>query len=118
MRKCAAALGVKTPETTFFVCKEPEDIKRFAPEIRRWILKSQPVLVVRENIPMNDQISERWPLDIAIIDGLGYDEQSFHVVFPGGKDRGTHGSGDMQLTDILRRTTKSVIMFYRPGVSK
>ena len=117
VRKCAAALGVKTPETTFFVCKEPEDIKRFAPEIRRWILKSQPVLVVRENLPISDEVSERWPLDIAIIDGL-YDEESFHVVFPGGKDRGTRGSDYMRLEDILRRTTKSVVMFYRPGVNK
>ena len=76
---------------------------------------SQPVLVVRENIPMNDQISERWPLDIAIIDGLGSDPQSFHVVFPGGKDRGTRGNGEMQLEELLHRTTKSVVMFYRPG---
>ena len=64
---------------------------------------------------MNDQTSTRWPLDIAIIDGLGSDAESFHVVFPGGKDRGTRGSGEMKLEDILRRTTISVVMFYRPG---
>ena len=115
VKKCASALGVKSPETTFFPCSDPEDIKRLAPEIRRWILLSQPVLVVRENLPMNDQTSTRWPLDIAIIDGLGSDAESFHVVFPGGKDRGTRGSGEMKLEDILRRTTISVVMFYRPG---
>ena len=78
---------------------------------------SQPVLVVRENKTMKDDISERWPLDIAIIDGLGDDPLSFHVVFPGGKDRGTRPSGEMKLEEILNRTTKAVVMFYRPGGS-
>ena len=117
VRKCAAALGVKTPENTFFPCKDADDINRLAPDIRRWILLSQPVLVVRENLPMNDETSHRWPLDIAIIDGLGSDKHSFHVVFPGGKDRGTRESGEMQLEDLLHRTTKAVVMFYRPGRS-
>ena len=72
---------------------------------------------MRENLPISDEVSERWPLDIAIIDGL-YDEESFHVVFPGGKDRGTRGSDYMRLEEILHRTTKSVVMFYRPGVNK
>lgn len=117
VKKCAAALGVKSPETTFFPCKTEEDINRLAPEIRRWILMSQPVLVVRENQTMRDELSARWPLDIAIIDGLGDDSLSFHVVFPGGKDRGTRGSGEMKLGEILYRAKKSVVMFYRPGQS-
>ena len=115
VKKCAAALGMRSPETTFFPCRAAEDIERLAPEIRRWILMSQPVLVVRENNPMRDDISKRWPLDIAIIDGLGEDAQSFHVVFPGGKDRGTRSSGVMKLGEILHRAKKSVVMFYRPG---
>ena len=118
VKKCAAALGVKSPETTFFPCDAEDDINRLAPEIRRWILMSQPVLVVRENQPMRDEISHRWPLDIAIIDGLGDDPLSFHVVFPGGKDRGTRDSGEMKLGEILYRARKSVVMFYRPGQSR
>ncbi|MBQ4200374.1 MAG: hypothetical protein II649_10915 [Kiritimatiellae bacterium] len=119
VKKCAGALGVAEPEKTFFPCKAAEDLQRLAPEIRRWILKSQPVLVVRENLPASEEISARWPLDIAIIDGLGEDEQAFHVVFPGGKDRGTGTeSGVMPLEDLLRRTTKAVVMFYRPNAKK
>ena len=116
VKKCAAALNIKTPEKTFFVCQGEEDLLKLAPEIRRWILLSQPVMVVRENLPMTDEISERWPLDIAFIDGLGEDAESFHVVFPGGKDRGTHRrSGEMRLEKLLERTTNAIVMFYRPG---
>lgn len=116
VKKCATALNIKTPEKTFFVCREEEDLLKLAPEIRRWILLSQPVIVVRENFPMSDEISERWPLDIAFIDGLGEDAESFHVVFPGGSDRGTHRkNGEMRLEKLLDRTTKAIVMFYRPG---
>ena len=115
VKKCAAALGIKSPETTFFPCDDAEDINKLAPEIRRWILMSQPVLVVRENKTMKDDISERWPLDIAFIDGLGDDPLSFHVVFPGGRDRGTRRSGEMKLEYLLHRTTQAIVMFYRPA---
>ncbi len=115
VKKCAAALGIKSPETTFFPCSDADDINKLAPEIRRWIFMSQPVLVVRENKTMKDDISERWPLDIAIIDGLGGDPLSFHVVFPGGRDRGTRHSGEMKLEDVLHRTTQAIVMFYRPA---
>lgn len=116
VRKCAAALNIKTPEKTFFVCQGEEDLLKLAPEIRRWILLSQPVIVVRENRAMSDEVSERWPLDIALIDGLGEDAESFHVVFPGGADRGTRRkSGEMRLETLLERTTNAIVMFYRPG---
>ncbi len=114
-KKCAAALKMKTPEKFFFACKTEDEINRLAPEIRRWILMSQPVMVVRETPFLENNTEARWPLDIAFIDGLGVDETSFHVVFPGGKDRGLKSGGVMQLGDILEKTTNAMVIFYRPG---
>ncbi len=115
VKKCAAALKVKNPEKAFFPCKTAEDINKLAPEIRKWMLMSQPVLVVRESTFLPGVTHERWPLHIAIIDGLGRDAESFHVVFPGGKDRGLRTGGEMKLAELLEHTSNAVVMFYRPG---
>ena len=74
-------------------------------------------MLVRQSLPLNDEISQRWPLDIAIIDGLGFDDETFHVVFPGGSDRGRKNQkgGYMKLGDLLYRTSDAMLMFYRPG---
>ena len=64
---------------------------------------------------MKPDTPDRCPLDIAIIDGLGGSPLSFHVVFPGGRDRGTRHSGEMKLEDVLHRTTQAIVMFYRPA---
>ena len=117
--KCATALKIKSPEKVFFSCATEDEMKALAPAVRTSILKSQPVLVVRQNKPMSDELSVRWPLHIAIIDGLGPDEETFHVVFPGGADRGRKGLDDtVKLTDLLERTTDAMMMFYRPGQSR
>ena len=117
--KCAAALKIKNPETTFFSCQTEEDLLSKKDQIRQWILNSQPVMVVRQNRPLSDEISQRWPLDIAIIDGLGLDSETFHVVFPGGCDRGQRSvqSGYMKLDSLLNRTSDAMLMFYRPGAT-
>ena len=115
VKRCAAALKVKSPEKTFFPCRTAEDINALAPRIRSWILMSQPVLVVRESEFFPDMPSQRWPLDIAIIDGLGGDATSFHVVFPGGKDRDLRPGGILKLEELLEHTSNAVVMFYRPG---
>lgn len=117
VEKCAAALKLKNPEEVFFNCPTEEALVAKKDEIRRWILMSQPVLIVRQNRPLEDDISQRWPLDIAIIDGLGFDSETFHVVFPGGCDRGRRGvkDGYMRLGELLYRTSDAMLMFYRPG---
>ena len=118
--KCAAALKIKSPETVFFNCPTEEALLAKKDEIRRWILLSQPVMLVRQSRPLNDEISQRWPLDIAIIDGLGFDSETFHVVFPGGSDRGRkeQKGGYIKLGELLYRTSDAMLMFYRPGASE
>lgn len=115
--KCAAALKVKNPEKVFFSAKTEAELVSHKDMIKEWMLLSQPVLLVRQNKPLTDEESQRWPLDIAIIDGLGSDGDTFHVVFPGGCDRGrkSRPSGYMKLGDLLDRTTDAMLMFYRPG---
>ena len=115
--KCAAALKIKSPETVFFNCPTEEALVAKKDEIRRWVALSQPVMLVRQSRPLKDDISQRWPLHIAIIDGLGFDDETFHVVFPGGSDRGRkeQKSGYMKLGDLLYRTSDAMLMFYRPG---
>jgi len=118
--KCAAALKIKSPETVFFNCPTEESLLAKKDEIRRWILLSQPVMLVRQNRPLSDEISQRWPLDIAIIDGLGFDSETFHVVFPCGCDRGRSKvkDGYMKLGDLLYRVSDAMLMFYRPGATE
>ena len=117
--KCAAALKVKSPEKAFFSCKTEKELLAKKDEIRKWILASQPVMVVRQNRPLTDDMSQRWPLDVAIIDGLGPDDETFHVVFPGGCDRGQSHVKDglMPLGSLLERTSDAMLLFYRPGVA-
>jgi len=117
VKKCAEVLKVKAPEKTFFPCRTAEEINALAPRIREWILMSQPVLVVRESEFFPDMPSQRWPLDIAIIDGLSDDATSFHVVFPGGKDRDLKSGGVLKLEELLEYTSNAIVMFYRPGLS-
>jgi len=117
VKKCAEVLKVKTTEKTFFPCRTAEEINALAPRIREWILMSQPVLVVRESEFFPDMPSQRWPLDIAIIDGLSDDATSFHVVFPGGKDRDLRSGGVLRLEELLEYTSNAIVMFYRPGHS-
>lgn len=113
---CARALKIKNPEEVFVSCKKAEELTAQAPRIREWLMKSQPVMVIRQNMTPNDETSMRWPLDIAIIDGIGENPGEFHVVFPMGRDRedGKRPSGYMQLENLLHRTTDAMLMFYRP----
>ena len=115
--KCAAALKVKNPEKVFFSAKTEEELLSHKDKIKEWILLSQPVLLVRQNRPMSDDESQRWPLDIALIDGLGSSPETFHVVFPGGCDRGNKSrtNGYYGLGSLLDRTSDAMLMFYRPG---
>ncbi|MBO7207657.1 MAG: hypothetical protein J6W10_08600 [Kiritimatiellae bacterium] len=117
VEKCAKALKISNPEDVFVSCKSQADLLAQSAKIREWISKSQPVMVVRENDPMRDDLSVIWPLDIAIIDGIGENEGEFHVVYPNGCDRGERSrvSGVMKLDDLLFKTTDAMLMFYRPG---
>ena len=114
--KCAAALKIENPEEVFVPCKTEEELKACAEKIRAWIMKSQLVLVVRQNKPPTDDQSVRWPLDIAIIDGIGEGDDEFHVVFPLGKDRSfkTPERGYVTLDKLLHRSSDAMLMFYRP----
>ena len=115
--KCADALGIKNPETAFFTAKTEEDVLRRKDMIRKWLLDSRPVMLVRENKTLSDEISERWPLDIAFIDGLGEDDETFHFVFPGGRDSGLNGARTERYarpSDVLNRTSDAMLIFYRP----
>jgi hypothetical protein len=117
VEKCAKALKIPNPEEVFVSCKTEAELLAQAGKIREWISKSQPVMVVRENDPMRDDLSVIWPLDIVIIDGIGESEGEFHVVYPNGCDRGDRSrvSGFMKLEEVLYRAKCAVVMFYRPG---
>jgi hypothetical protein len=119
VEKCAKALKIPNPEEVFVSCKTEAELLAQAGKIREWISKSQPVMIVRENDPMRDDQSVLWPLDIAIIDGIGENEGEFHVVYPNGCDRGDRSrvSGYMKLGDLLFKTTDAMLMFYRPGAA-
>ena len=116
--RCASALNIRSAGKVFFPCTTEDDLLKHKDRIREWILNSQPVMVVRQNRAMNDDISQRWPLDIAIIDGLGYygESDTFHIVFPGGCDRGlkSRPNGYYSLGTLLERTSDAMLMFYRP----
>lgn len=116
VEKCAAALKIGNPEEVFVSCKTEEELKASSAMIRAWLMKSQLVLVVRQNKPPTDEHSVRWPLDIAIIDGIGEGDEEFHVVFPLGKDRGfrTPERGYVTLDKLLYRASDAMLMFYRP----
>lgn len=113
---CAAALKIRKPVEAFAPASTPERLLEKKDKIREWLMKSQPVLLVRQSRPMEDDLSERWPLDVAIIDGLGTEEGVFHVVHPGGSDRGRPNSAEGFETaeDLLHRTTAAILLFYRP----
>ncbi len=115
--KCAGVLKIPDPENVFISCKTEEELLSRSAMIRGWIAKSQPVMIVRENRTMTEDTSFHWPLDIAIIDGLGEKEGEFHVVYPNGCDRGDESrrSGYVKLSDLLYRTSDAMLMFYRPG---
>lgn len=119
VEKCAKALKIPNPEEVFVSCKTEAELVAQAGKIREWISKSQPVMIVRENDPMRDDLSVIWPLDVAIIDGIGENEGEFHVVYPNGYDRGDRSrvSGYMKLGDLLFKTTDAMLMFYRPGAA-
>jgi hypothetical protein len=116
VEKCAAALKIGNPEEVFVSCKTEEELKASSDMIRAWLMKSQLVLVVRQNKPPTDEHSVRWPLDIAIIDGIGEGDEEFHVVFPLGKDRGfrTPERGYVTLDKLFYRASEAMLMFYRP----
>lgn len=117
--RCAKALGISNPEDVFVSCRTEAELLAQSAKIREWILRSQPVMVVRENDSMRDDESVIWPLDIAIIDGIGRNDGEFHVVYPNGFDRGDRSrvGGFVDLKEILYKTEDAVLMFYRPGDS-
>ena len=113
--KCAAALRIKNPESVFFSAATEEAVLKHKDQIRKWLLDSRPVMIVRQNKPLSDEISERWPLDIAFIDGFGDDDETFHFVFPGGRDGGMNGACTERYArpgDVLSRTTDAMLIFY------
>lgn len=109
--KCSAAMGLD--QSAFAECSTPEKITALKGEVRKCILQSRPVMVVRESLPFREGESVMWPLDIAFIDGLGPDDETFHVVFPAGCDRGRGGvrSGYMKLDALLYKTSAAVMVF-------
>ena len=116
VRRCAAALKIKDPEKVFFAIDRASGFEPYLPEIRRWLLQSQPVMIVRQNLPRMGETA-RMPLDICFIDGFGDDENTFHVTFTGGQDRDNKSrrTGCMRLTETIEDTSAAMLMFYRPG---
>lgn len=116
VRRCAAALKIKDPEKAFFAIDRENGFEPYLPEIRRWILQSRPVMVVRQNVPRMGETA-RMPLDICFIDGLGGGEDTFHVTFPGGQDRDNKArrNGVMRLSETIDDTSAAMLVFYRPG---
>jgi hypothetical protein len=115
--KCAAALKIRNPKAVFFPAKTEEAVLEHKGLIREWLLDSKPVMLVRQNKPLDDELSERWPLDVAFIDGFGDDDETFHFVFPGGRDGGkkcTYGERYARPADVLTRTSDAMLIFYRP----
>lgn len=114
IERCSAAMGL--PKDDFFECSDAEKLYSRKDDIRRSILESRPVAIVRQSLPMTPDESVVWPLDIAFIDGFGFDEDTFHVVFPCGTDRGRRNvlSDYMKLEDLLHRAEAAVLIFVKP----
>ncbi len=112
---CAAALKVKKPEDVFVVCETPEELEKQMPRIKEWIMRSQPVMFVRESGYIGQETENRHPLDTVFIDG--FDGERLHATFPLGGDRGIKGRGSsfLETKDLFDHVTGGVLMFYRPG---
>jgi len=112
-KRCAKALKVKDPRKMFVQVKTAADLEAQRGEIKKWLDRSEPVMLVRENDFMPEVTDRRYPLDIAFIDGYD-DEGEWHVTFPLGKDRNTVPSGHHSAKTLMVSVKDAVLMYYRP----
>ena len=113
-KTCARELKIKDPKKAFVSVPTAADLTAHKAEIKAWVDKSQPVLLVRENKLMPDITHEIYPLDIALIDGYDADGR-WHVTFPLGSDRGSKlGSGCHPDETLYTSVTDALLLFYRP----
>ena len=112
-RRCAKALKIKDPRKAFVEVKTADDLARQKDAIRAWLDLSQVVWLVRENDFMPDVTERRYPLDIALIDGVDASGR-WHVSFPLGSDRNTVPSGYYDPERLMLKVTNAVLFYYRP----
>lgn len=109
-----AALGYrKPPKESIIIPVEKETITAFSRRIRESITLAQPVMLIRENQIVPPDTNSYYPLDIVLIDGYS-GEDTFHMSFPTGKDRGLRRSGDYKLEDVLDYVVLAKLVFYSP----
>ena len=115
IKHCAEALKIKKPEQAFRVCETHEQFAALIPEIKTWILQSQPVMIVRQSEFIGTETHYRHPLDTVLIDG--YDGDRLHAVFPLGHDRSKSSRKDSYLDpeEFFDDVRSAVVIFYRPG---
>lgn len=111
VKNCARVLKIQ-PKA--FVKVDKYDIESHAGEIKEWLLKSQPVLLLRESTVIKENTDVKYPLDFAIIDGFSADGE-FHSVFPLGHDRQlSTRSGYHSLESLCEYVSEAYLIFYRP----
>ena len=113
MRRCAKALKIKDPRKAFVEVKTADDLARQKDAIRAWLDLSQVVWLVRENDFMPDVTERRYPLDIALIDGVDASGR-WHISFLLGSDRNTVPSGYYGPERLMLKVTNAVLFYYRP----
>ena len=113
MKRCARELKVKDPKKAFTPVKNATELERERDAIRAWLDRAQPVWLVRENDFMPDVTERRYPLDVALIDGVDASGR-WHVTFPLGTDRNTVPSGYFDPERLMLRVTNAVLFYYRP----
>lgn len=112
-RQCAKALKIKDMKKAFTEVKTAAELKGEADMIRKWLDLSQPVWLIRENDFMPEVTDRRYPLDVALIDGINA-EGEWHVTFPLGTDRNTVSSGYYDAETLMLKVTDAVLLYYRP----
>ncbi|MGN0855646.1 MAG: hypothetical protein ACI4R9_09040 [Kiritimatiellia bacterium] len=112
-RRCAKALKIKDVKKAFVEVRTADDLKKSADAIRKWLDLSQPVWLIRENDFMPEVTDRRYPLDVALIDGVNA-AGKWHVTFPLGTDRNTVPSGYYDAETLMIKVTNAVLFFYRP----
>ena len=114
-KRCAKALKVKDPAKAFVHVPDASSLTANAAKIRASLSQSRPVLLIRQNELMPDVTDRRYPLDIAVIDGIGSGGE-WHVTFPLGHDRGVNSvlSGYVSVDTLMTSVEDACLFFYAP----
>ena len=112
-KRMAKELKLKDVKKAFVEVKTAAELEKQKDAIRKWLDLSQPVWLVRENDFMPNVTERRYPLDVALIDGVNASGQ-WHVTFPLGSDRNTVPSGYYDAETLMVKVTGAVLFYYRP----